>query len=184
MSPNQSKSFHTRINADGTDARAIDGALEHVKAENAEASEQADLDAIRALIQNYSGGFGTLNDTVKQYLRRWFVSQGGVRVAARVGHHSSSLVVLRTHSAESAFKGPGSAECIFKCPGSVRSAESDSVWATTRGVAVDDVSSQGFLEPNRGQSTNSSQMPLQSDDAPSMAGDGLTEVELIDSSWV
>ena len=75
---------------------------------------------------------------------------------------------------------------MLKCPGSVRSTDGDSVWATTRGsaVAVDDVSSQGFLEPNRGQSTNSSQMPLQSDDAPSMAGDGLTEVELIDSSWV
>ena len=58
-------------------------ALAHVKSENAEASERADLDAIRALIKSYSGEFGTLNDTVKTHLRRWFVSQGGVQVAAR-----------------------------------------------------------------------------------------------------
>ena len=85
LSPKQARSFRDRINADGTDARAVDEALAHVKSENAEASVQADLDAIRALIKNYSGGFGTLNDTVKTYLRRWFVSQGGVQVAARPG---------------------------------------------------------------------------------------------------
>jgi len=48
-----------------------------------EASEQADLDAIRALIKSYLGEFGTLNDTVKTYLRRLFVSQDGVQVAGR-----------------------------------------------------------------------------------------------------
>ena len=83
LSPKQAQSFRDRINADGTDARAIDDALAHVKSENAEASVQVDLDAIRTLIQKYSGGFGTLNDTVQQYLRRWFVSQGGVKVVAR-----------------------------------------------------------------------------------------------------
>ena len=50
-----------------------------------EASEQADLDAIRALVESYSGGFGTLNATVKAYLQRWFESQGGVKVVARRG---------------------------------------------------------------------------------------------------
>jgi len=45
----------------------------------------ADTESIRALVQGYAGGFGTLDDTVKRYLRRWFVSQGGVRVAARHG---------------------------------------------------------------------------------------------------
>ena len=83
LSPKQAQAFRDRINADGSDAHAIDGALAHVKSENAEASVQADLVAIRTLIQKYSGGFGTLNDTVKQYLRRWFVSQGGVKVVAR-----------------------------------------------------------------------------------------------------
>ena len=85
LSPKQAQSFRDRINQDGTDAHAIDEALEHVKSENAEASVQADLDAIRILIQKYRGGFGTLNDTVKQYLRKWFVSQGGVKVVARHG---------------------------------------------------------------------------------------------------
>jgi len=83
LSPKQAQNFRDRINADGTDAHAIDEALAHVQSENAEASVQADLDAIRALIQQYSGGFGTLDDTVRQYLRRWFVSQGGVKVVAR-----------------------------------------------------------------------------------------------------
>lgn len=95
LSPKQAQSFHDRINADGTDAHAIDEALAHVHSENAEASVQADLDAIRVLIQKYSGGFDTLNDTVKQYLRRWFVSQGGVKVAARVSHHHNDLVQHR-----------------------------------------------------------------------------------------
>ena len=83
LSPKQAQTFRDRINADGSDARAIDAALAQVKSENAEASVEADLEAIRTLIRKYSGGFGTLNDTVKQYLRRWFVSQGGVKVVAR-----------------------------------------------------------------------------------------------------
>ena len=83
LSPKQAQSFRDRINTDGTDAHAIDEALAHVRSEDAEASVPADLDAIRALIQQYSGGFGTLDDTVRQYLRRWFVSQGGVKVVAR-----------------------------------------------------------------------------------------------------
>ena len=58
LSPSQAQSFRDRINADGTDAHAIDGALRGIKSENADASVQADLDAIRALIQKYSGGFG------------------------------------------------------------------------------------------------------------------------------
>ena len=97
LSPKQAQAFRDRINADGSDARAIDGALSGIKSENAEASVPADLDAIRVLIQKYSGGFGTLNDTVKQYLRRWFVSQGGVRVVARTG---SSKPMWSTRSAE------------------------------------------------------------------------------------
>jgi hypothetical protein len=90
LSPNEAQSFHDRINRDGTDAHAIDDALAHVRSEDAEASVQADLDAIRVLIQKYSGGFGTLNDTVKQYLRRWFESQGGIKVVARAGHRNSA----------------------------------------------------------------------------------------------
>ena len=90
LSPKQAQDFHDRINTDGTDAHAIDEALAHVRSEDAEASVPADLDAIRALIQQYSGGFGTLDDTVRQYLRRWFVSQGGVKVVARVRWSATS----------------------------------------------------------------------------------------------
>ena len=61
LSPKQAQSFHDRINADGTDAHAIDEALAHVHSERAEASVQADLEAIRALIQQDSGGFGILS---------------------------------------------------------------------------------------------------------------------------
>ena len=82
--------------------RAVDGAgVGAVKSEDAEASVQADLDAIRALIQKYSGGFGTLNDTVRQYLRRWFVSQGGVKSVARHGHNlNREGTTSRAHSSE------------------------------------------------------------------------------------
>ena len=83
LSPAQAHAFRRTINDAGSDAEAIDGALAHIKSEEAEASVQADLVAIRALILRYSGGFGTLNGTVKQYLRRWFVEQGGVKVVAR-----------------------------------------------------------------------------------------------------
>ena len=101
LSPKQAQNFRDRINADGTDAHAIDEALAHVQSENAEASVQADLDAIRALIQQYSGGFGTLDDTVRQYLRRWFVSQGGVKVVARRSA-ISKVERVRTRSQEHA----------------------------------------------------------------------------------
>merc|ERR1712072_976741 len=67
----------------GSDAEAIDGALAHVKSEDATASVEADLTAIRALVNSYPGGFPALNATVKQHLRRWFVSQGGTKVASR-----------------------------------------------------------------------------------------------------
>ena len=83
LSPTQALSFRERINADGTDARAIDGALDGIESAQAETSVPADTESIRSLIQGYAGGFGTLNDTVKRYLRRWFVSQGGVKTVAR-----------------------------------------------------------------------------------------------------
>ena len=105
LSPKEAKSFHDRINCDGTDAHAIDEALEHVKSEDAEASVQADLDAIRVLIEQHSGGFGTLNDTVRQYLRRWFVSQGGVKVVAHGGIKVGAPATRNwSHRSESAYE--------------------------------------------------------------------------------
>ena len=90
LSPKQAVAFHDRINADGTDAHAIDGALSGIESAGAETSVPPDTESIRSLIQSYAGGFGTLNDTVKQYLRRWFVSQGGVKVVARAARPAAS----------------------------------------------------------------------------------------------
>ena len=86
LSPKQAQAFRDRINRDGSDAKAIDDTLSRIKSEEATASFPADLTAIRALIQQYSGGFGTLNDTVRLFLRQWFVSQGGIKVVARAGN--------------------------------------------------------------------------------------------------
>jgi len=136
LSPKQAQSFHDRINTDGTDAHAIDEALAHVLSENAEASVQADLDAIRTLIQQYSGGFGTLNDTVKQYLRLWFVSQGGVKVVARGRARQSSL--RSSNNSTSRFVArSGSEERIF--PQSQTIAETS---FAAIGVSAD----QGYVE--------------------------------------
>ena len=135
LSPKQAQSFRDRINQDGTDAHAIDEALAHVLSENAEASVQADLAAIRTLIQKYSGGFGTLNDTVKQYLRKWFVSQGGVKVVARGRANPSS----RSSGIRSTRSGAGSSSEERFYPQSQTIAETS--FAAT-GVSAD----QGYVE--------------------------------------
>ena len=85
LAPEDKKAFHDRINADGSDARAIDEALANVKSEEAEAFSQDDLCRIHTFIRSLPGGFATLDSTIKHHLRRWFVSQGGVAVVARQG---------------------------------------------------------------------------------------------------
>ena len=79
LAPEDKAAFHDRINADGSDAGAIDEALANVKSEEAEAFSQDDLDRIHKFIRSLPGGFTTLDSTIKHHLRRWFVSQGGVR---------------------------------------------------------------------------------------------------------
>jgi hypothetical protein len=49
------------------------------------------------LIRSLPGGFTTLDSTIKLHLRRWFVSQGGVKVVARAGHRNGAS---RSRSAE------------------------------------------------------------------------------------
>lgn len=92
LSPKQAQSFQARISADGTDAGAIDGALAHVRSEQATASVPADLEAIRTLIEGYAGGFDTLNGTVKQYLGRWFAAHGGTKVARSIAPNAPHVV--------------------------------------------------------------------------------------------
>ena len=84
LSPTQAQAFRDRINRDGSDAGAIDGALASVKSEAATATMPADLEAIQALIQKTAGGNATIDGVVKQFLRRWFVAQGGVAVMAQL----------------------------------------------------------------------------------------------------
>ena len=79
LSPLQAKAFHDAVVAGGY--TVIDGALEQIRAEDAGASEPADLEAIRELIRGYPGGFETLNETVKQRLGQWFEAQGGIKAA-------------------------------------------------------------------------------------------------------
>jgi hypothetical protein len=83
LSPKQARSFRDRINRDGTDAGAIDGALKDIKSENAQATDHADLVAIQTLIQKAAGGHATINATVREHLRQWFVSQGGINTSRR-----------------------------------------------------------------------------------------------------
>ena len=81
LAPEDKAAFRDRINADGSDAGAIDEALANVKSEEAEAFSQDDLDRIHTFIRSLPGGFATLDSTIKHHLRRWFVAQGGVNVA-------------------------------------------------------------------------------------------------------
>ena len=97
LAPEDKNAFRDRINADGSDAWAIDEALANVKSEEAEAFSQDDLCRIHTFICSLPGGFATLDSTIKHHLRRWFVSQGGVKVVARAGHRNGAS---RSRSAE------------------------------------------------------------------------------------
>ena len=67
-----------------------------------QASVQADLDAIRAIVESYSGGYETLDGMVKKHLRRWFQSQGGVKVADLL--NTKNYVAA---DGKSKYRGPG-----------------------------------------------------------------------------
>jgi hypothetical protein len=75
--------------------RVVDEALVHVKSEEAEASIEADLKAIRELIQRFQGGFTALNNAVKVRLRSWFKDIAGV--VCYVVFKSCSFVCSYSH---------------------------------------------------------------------------------------
>eukprot|EP00040_Diaphanoeca_grandis_P036065 m.228619 g.228619 ORF g.228619 m.228619 type:complete len:1687 (+) comp33543_c0_seq1:183-5243(+) len=70
-----SKSIHTN------GFKVIDNALEQIKSENATATHKEDLEAIRALILRFQGGFMALNNAVQVRLRSWFQRIAGIRFA-------------------------------------------------------------------------------------------------------
>ena len=141
LAPEDKAAFHDRINADGSDAGAIDEALANVKSEEAEAFSQDDLDRIRELIRSLPGGFTTLDSTIKLHLRRWFVSQGGVKVVNRSGGSvirgnpataSNSVERVRTETSFPGFHIPETSFPGNDVPGSVSGAaegNEEGVWA-------------------------------------------------------
>ena len=75
----------------------VDTALKHIHAESATATSTADLEAIRALIRGYPGGFDTLNEVIKQRLQAWFEAQGGIKVLAAPVQSKASLFGSHGH---------------------------------------------------------------------------------------
>ena len=68
----------------------IDVPLAGIDSAAAQASVEADLTAIRLAIQSFSGGFETLDEVVRQQLRQWFESQGGIKVAGSFARGNST----------------------------------------------------------------------------------------------
>jgi hypothetical protein len=64
LTSEENASFLQSMNTQGY--AAIDLAVGNIKSENATATEEADLAAIRTLVMSKPGGFPTLNATVKQ----------------------------------------------------------------------------------------------------------------------
>lgn len=90
LTPSQREECKKKIQMEGF--QVIDRALERVRAEDATATEQADLEAIRTLIMRYQGGYPALNRAVQVRLRTWFQTIAGIRF----GKQSSTINKLRT----------------------------------------------------------------------------------------
>lgn len=67
----------------------IDNAVGSIHSENATASRDDDLEAIRSLVLSKPGGFATLNATVSQQLYHWFENHGALRSATRISRTRS-----------------------------------------------------------------------------------------------
>ena len=101
LPPTQHTAFRHAINTQGYGV--IDAPLELIDAASASASNPADLESIRRLVRGYAGGFDTLNETVRNHLKRWFETAGGIRVssARATGTWRSSLVSATSSNAGS-----------------------------------------------------------------------------------
>ena len=152
LSPEQSQSFHDRINQDGTDVHAIDEALESVKSEEAAATVPADLDAIQALIHTTAGGNATIDGTVKQFLRRWFVSQGGIKVAARAGRPS----LMPAAGIDSRARSGEVAHVRYRSQENVEAADAASIVSASGPVAVEGAQTATDSEDGGGSNVDSS----------------------------
>jgi len=100
LAPEDRVAFHAAINRGGYGV--VDEALEQVHAESAEAFSAVDLARIHAKVKSTPGGFDTLNEVVKQRLRQWFESQGGIKVATNRG--DAATLIVRPNSRDSIAK--------------------------------------------------------------------------------
>lgn len=82
LPPSQREAFRKAMSAGHYGE--IEQVLDNVQAENATATSAADLAAIHGLVGELPGGFLSLNETVRDHLRRWFEGQGAVLTASRV----------------------------------------------------------------------------------------------------
>ena len=82
LPPSEKRAFAAKMST-GNYA-ALEVVLDGIRAENAGATEVADLEAIRGYVSELPGGFQALNETVRGHLRRWFEGQGAVLSSARV----------------------------------------------------------------------------------------------------
>jgi hypothetical protein len=88
------------INAMSTEGYAcIDTALASIQSENATATVEADLNAIRELIKSKPGGFETLDTTVRNHLHEWFEDRGAIKSARRLDR--AGRMKSRSNSARS-----------------------------------------------------------------------------------
>jgi hypothetical protein len=98
------------LNAMSTEGYAcIDAALASIRSENATATVEADLKAIRELIKSKPGGFETLDTTVRNHLHEWFEDRGAVKSARRLdrsGRKNSTGTVMSASAAASSAGAP------------------------------------------------------------------------------
>jgi hypothetical protein len=86
LTEEEDASFLDAMNTEGYSC--IDAALANIQSENATATVEADLNAIRELVKSTPGGFQTLNTTVRNHLHEWFEARGAVKSARRLNRLS------------------------------------------------------------------------------------------------
>eukprot|EP00038_Savillea_parva_P006120 m.161761 g.161761 ORF g.161761 m.161761 type:complete len:2425 (-) comp12114_c0_seq1:110-7384(-) len=89
------------LNAMATEGySAMDEALAMIRSEEATATREADLIAIRGYVKSVPGGFERLNFKIKHHLQEWCASNGAVRSANRLDHRGLVNATSRLNSIE------------------------------------------------------------------------------------
>lgn len=88
LPPDQRAEFLQAIKSGGYGA--IDDVLLSIKSEEAQATVEADLHAIKAMVEELPGQYATLDRTVRTHLQAWFEEQGVVKSASRVANNRTT----------------------------------------------------------------------------------------------